>query len=101
MKTGKTLRDEGTVAVLDNESNAWKAEAHSIFEKLISAGNTFTSEDLRNEMTLMPHHPNAWGGFLIAAVKKYDLEVVGLGKSSRPVARAHVMPIWAVKKGNK
>lgn len=99
MKTGKTLRDEGTVAVLDSASTAWKAEAHELFEKLIASGVPFTSEDLRNQMKLTPHHPNAWGGFWIAAVKKYDLEVVGLDKASRPVARAHVMPIWAVKKG--
>ena len=100
MKSGKTLRDEGTVAVLESASTAWKSEAHELFEKLINAGVPFTSEDLRNQMTLTPHHPNAWGGFWIAAVKKYDLEVVGLDKASRPVARAHVMPIWAVKKGN-
>ena len=100
MKSGKTLRDEGTTAVLDNESDAWKFEAHEIFEQLIASGVPFTSENLRSKMLLTPHHPNAWGGFWIAAVKKYDLEVVGLDKASRPIARAHVMPIWAVKKGN-
>lgn len=99
MKTGKNLRDEGTTLVLDNASDAWKHEAHIIFEQLIAEGVPFTSEDLRNRMTLDPHHPNAWGGFWIAAVKKYDLEVVGLSKASRAVARAHVMPVWAVRKG--
>lgn len=101
MTTGKKLRDEGTTAVLNNESDAWKFEAREIIEKLISSGVPFTSEDLRAQMKLSPHHPNAWGGFWIAAVKKFDLEVVGLDRATRPVARAHVMPLWAVKKGGK
>lgn len=94
MITGEKLRDDGVAQVLDNENEAWKAEAREVIEQLIAEGNPFTSEDLTARMTIEPHHPNAVGGFWIHAIKRYDLQVQGYRKASRPSARAHVLPIW-------
>jgi hypothetical protein len=97
MKTGKTLRDEGTMSVLQNSSNEWKFEADLCMNKLIALGVPFTSEDLRDAMTIEPHHPNAVGGYWIHAVKRFDLEIVGYKKAEKPKARAHVLPVWVQK----
>jgi hypothetical protein len=98
MKTGKKLRDEGTAAVLENSSDEWKFEADLCMNSLIAKGVPFTSEDLRDAMTLPPHHPNAVGGYWIHAVKRFDLEIVGYKKAERVKSRAHVLPMW-IKKG--
>jgi hypothetical protein len=98
MKTGKKLRDEGTAAVLENSSDEWKFEADLCMNRLIAKGVPFTSEDLRDAMTLPPHHPNAVGGYWIHAVKRFDLEIVAYKKAERVKSRAHVLPMW-IKKG--
>jgi hypothetical protein len=98
MKTGKKLRDEGTAAVHENSSDEWKFEADLCMNRLIAKGLPFTSEDLRDAMTLPPHHPNAVGGYWIHAVKRFDLEIVGYKKAERVKSRAHVLPMW-IKKG--
>lgn len=97
MIDGKTLRDEGTTQVLNNSSAEWKAEAHDCMRRLIDSGVPFTSEDLRDMMTVEPHHPNAVGGFWIAAVKRYDLVTVGYTKADKPNSRKHILPVWVVR----
>lgn len=97
MIDGQTLRDEGTTLVRNNSPEEWKSQADECMQMLIDSGEPFTSEDLRDLMTIEPHHPNAVGGYWIAAVKRYDLETVGYKKADKPNSRRHILPIWVAK----
>ena len=99
MSEGARLRDEGVLSVLDNSSEAWKAEARMVMGELVDSGEPFTSEDLIERMVLRPHHPNAVGGFWIGAVKNWDLIIVGYTKADKPTSRKHILPLWVAKGG--
>jgi hypothetical protein len=94
MTTGQKLRDEGTAQVLSNAPDVWRNEMHAAIKRAILRGTPFTSEDLLAEVTTQPHHPNAVGGFILHAVKNYDLTVVGYCRSTKPSSRAHVLAMY-------
>ena len=91
MTTGQKLRDEGTQQALDNAPDIWRKEMHAAIKKAILRGIPFTSEDLLAMVKSKPHHPNAVGGFILHAVKQYDLKTVGYCRSTKPSSRAHVL----------
>lgn len=96
MKTGKTLRDEGTALVLEHEEPAWKEEAYRVIETLAAKGEPFTSEDVWANISTPPAHHNSMGAVMNGAAKRFSIQVLGYRQAQRPSAHARVLRVWGV-----
>ena len=75
--TATVQRDESISRVIDN-AQPWSDRAAAEIRKMTKW--TGTAEDMRHALRLIvgePHHPNAWGGLIMGAVKRGDLIKTG------------------------
>lgn len=73
--TETIARDEALERVLSNAGEEWKEAARA---QILNNhyGKSMTGEDMRlacQEVGIVPHHPNAWGGFVQGLIKSKDL----------------------------
>jgi len=76
-KREETARDAALSVVVENAGEDWKADAMDVFRGL---SGELTGEDIRlacRERGVLPHHPNAWGGFIAGLVRAGQLEPTG------------------------
>lgn len=97
MKTGKTLRDEGTALVLEKADDSWKDEAYQVIETLAARGIPFTSDDVWANLSTPPHHGNAIGAVILHGAKRFNLTRLGYRPSQRPSSRHHVLAVWGAE----
>ncbi len=86
--------------MLDN-SGPWKERAVTALSHFVRAqanGARFTGEDIRayvSEKAGPPHHPNAWGGIINAAVRQRLILGTGLTQKPRdPRSHACRKPVY-------
>ena len=66
----RTARDQSLKQVAANAGITWKDHATDVV--LLFRGQLMTGEDIRLEChkrNIAPHHPNAWGGFVMGLVR--------------------------------
>lgn len=93
VKTGKQLKLDGVESVTARNS-LWMSEALAAFRKFIRNRPLFTIEQFRSHYRNEPNHPNAWGGFTIAAQSQRLIECVRYCKALSPKARHRVIVIY-------
>lgn len=74
----QAARDAALSRVLDNAGPNWRDAAHRVLHSLPQS--ELTGEDLRLACAaagVIPHHHNAWGGFIASLVKAGYLVPVG------------------------
>lgn len=95
-------RDAALNQVWDNASFDWKVLARMVVRTF--QGQTVTGEDIRlrcEELNIVPHHPNAWGGFIMRLTKdrygRPPLRHTGKYVPMRgPKSNARVTPVYYV-----
>lgn len=88
---GIRRRDAGMESVRTNDPAEFQAAAREAIERLAATGRPFTSDSLRGLVDVEPHHVNAWGAAVAAAVNEGRIVNVGYRKSSRPAANGRVV----------
>ena len=74
------LKQRQLSLVLSNAGADWKREATQVVRECFPIGSEFTGEDIRlrcERKNVVPHHPNAWGGFIRSLRKKDLIEETG------------------------
>lgn len=95
-------RDLAIAQVLDHAGDDWKTLARLVVRTF--QGQTVTGEDIRlrrEELNIVPHHPNAWGGFIMRLTNsrfgKPALLHTGKYVPMRgPKSNARVTPVYLV-----
>lgn len=75
--SGRELRDVACEEVLAKAGQKWQTDARSV---LLQMPQELTGEDLRlacEDKGIKPHHPNAWGSFVLSLIKQGYLERTG------------------------
>lgn len=93
-RTGRQRRDAGIELVNANSSGEFAAVCQEAIDYLADKGEPFTVNDVRDLVVLEPHHVNAWGGQINAAVKAGRIRRVGFTESDRPEAHARVIRVY-------
>lgn len=91
---GRRLRDEGAARVTDNTPNEWVLAADGVIASMASSGSEFTAEDVRDFTGDPPHHHNAMGARILAAVKQGIIVRVGFTNSRRKRSHAAVIAVY-------
>jgi hypothetical protein len=84
--TATVARDRAIETVSENAGHEWKRQAMEVFRNMQE--QEMTGEDIRlaaEEKNIVPHHPNAWGGFIMGLVRQGYL--IHTGKYRAPKAR--------------
>ena len=95
-------RDEALTEVWEHAPDDWKVLARLVVRTF--QGKTVTGEDIRlrcEELNIVPHHPNAWGSFIMRLTKarfgKPPLIHTGRYVAMRgPKSNARVTPVYFV-----
>ena len=96
MKSGKTLRDEGIAIVTENAGDEFNAHIAGVIETLAAKGDPFTSDDVRDGLSMEPHHANAIGAAVLNNTKRLGLRRLGYQPSRLPKGRHHVIAVWGI-----
>lgn len=91
---GLDLRDAGHELALANADSWWRSCVDEAVEHLASQRAPFTSDDVRELVTLEPRSPSAWGAAIAAHVKAGRLQYLGHRRSTRPESRARAVAVW-------
>ncbi len=96
--TAADARDEG-IDIVSNNALSWFDQAASYISQMNAW--TGTGEDMRMLITQVigePHHHNAWGAMIMAAVRKGDLIKTGeMRKMVGDKSHARMTPVYVTK----
>lgn len=95
---GRRLRDQGAAQVTENTPNEWVVNADGVIATMASSGTEFTAEDVRDFTGDPPHHHNAMGARILAAVKQGIIVRVGFTNSRRKRSHAAVIAVYKGKR---
>lgn len=95
---GRALRDAGAAVVGSTAPGhlvtSWRNRAEASLARAIASGETFSADDLVEEVGLPPR-PNMLGALFLHAAKADRINAVGFAPSTRPAARGRVQRTWA------
>lgn len=80
-----------------NERLKWRNWALSYIDQWARLNDTFTAEDVKNQIIEQighPHHPNVWGALFSTAVKRGWVTQESYTRGKLPDAHAHHMIVW-------
>ena len=94
LKAARNARDDGITQVDANSDDKWREAVDILIHQFASAGQTFTSDDLRQCITQEPHHDNAWGARFANAARQGIIVKVGYRQSTRTAGHARAVAVW-------
>jgi len=91
---GRKLADVGANLAVNSVHVAWRVAAEAALERLAASGQTFTAEDVREEVGVLTGRENALGGVIRRAAQAGRIVTVGYRPAARPGAHARVLRVW-------
>jgi hypothetical protein len=92
--TGDELRDEGIDQVTRNTPEEFRVAFESALGFLIDLGEDFNADDIWPLIEERPHHPNAWGALMNAAVRAKRIVKVGQRKIIRAKGHSRLTGVY-------
>lgn len=91
---GRQARDAGAAQVLIG-AETWRDRAIAVIEQIAREQPELTADDLRERLTELPPHHNAFGAVFLTAARRNIIAATDRTKrSTREAAHAHRNPIW-------
>lgn len=94
MTLGEALKEIGTTRADLAADKVWKQLADAAIDRLATAGEPFTADDVRELGVPDPSSPKAWGARFLSAAKQGRIIRVGYVPSRRPSVHAHPIAQW-------
>lgn len=91
---GRARRDEGIARVTNNTREDYSAAFESAFERCFARRRPFTSDDVTEQLSIEPHHPNAVGALMRSTAIAHGMEKVGYVPGRRKRVHAAVVAQW-------
>lgn len=102
VETARQMRDAGmslAAFAQDQKSPGWGDLAYAAIRDIAARQETVHVDDVLTEFSLPPHHPNAWGGVWMRAIRNGVIERTGTVRHCRTDIgkHSHLYPVYRSK----